>query len=285
MNLDDFMCKEPEKYNAFKMVFYGAMGCGKSTLASTFKKPFFIRTEAGLRSIPIENKSIIISESNQILQIIKALKDGLLSKKYDYKTIVLDNISGVDMLLISEVTSESTETSSSGKPLGFNAIHGGYSNATSMVEQRHESIVRALDNLQKECGVNVIYIGHELQTEKECIEKVGKFIHCGLDYTARKDRKHVYCSSAEIVARITVPMRTVLGGGTDKSGKEKSGRIVTESTKYRILDCSPQLNQETKNNIGISEPIEYFEGENPLIEIIKSKILQENKSKEKKEGK
>ncbi len=110
-------------------------------------------------------------------------------------------------------------------------------------------------------------------------------MYCGLDYTARKDRKHVYCSSADIVARISIPMRTVLGGGTDKAGKEKAGRIVTEDTHYRIFDCSPQLNQETKNNIGIQDPIEYKEGENPLIEIIKQKIMEEKKSKEHKEEK
>jgi hypothetical protein len=87
---------KPERIEKrLKVMFYGAAGCGKSTIAASFPKPYFIDTERGIEHqqyVDLLNKNGgAVFQTCDFDELIKEVK-SLISEKHDYQTLVIDPI-------------------------------------------------------------------------------------------------------------------------------------------------------------------------------------------------
>ncbi|QWY83260.1 putative NTP-binding helicase protein [Rhizobium phage RHph_X2_25] len=80
--------------------FFGGGGLGKTTLASEFPAPFYVRTGEGERApAGVKMKSFGVSETyNDIIDQV----DWMLEAEHDRRTFVLDALDGLELLIRSE---------------------------------------------------------------------------------------------------------------------------------------------------------------------------------------
>ena len=82
-----------------RIMVYGTPGTGKTTFATTFPKPIFIRSESGL----VDNEFTkdvatfpeIVSDYNDLIEAIGSLID----QDHNFETVVLDSIDWFDVAL------------------------------------------------------------------------------------------------------------------------------------------------------------------------------------------
>jgi hypothetical protein len=102
--------KVPEFIRA---IFYGAPGGGKTTLASTFPKPFFIDADKGMASVTIDLPKISIDKAQSdpyglIVQVLEdaKLKRGIFAEggmAYGTQTLVFDSLTTIGELLLAQI--------------------------------------------------------------------------------------------------------------------------------------------------------------------------------------
>lgn len=129
-------------------VFYAGAKSGKTTLASEFPAPLYVRTGKGERApAGVTMKSFGVSES---YQDVVDQADWMLEAEHDRKTYVLDSADGLEQHIFAEVCSKNKVASIEEIPYGK-----GYSQAS---EIWHEFIAKMLE--LKEAGFYVVVIAH-----------------------------------------------------------------------------------------------------------------------------
>lgn len=129
-------------------VFYAGAKSGKTTLASEFPVPLYVRTGKGERApAGVTMKSFGVSDSyGDIIDQI----DWMLEAEHDRKTFVLDSADGLEQHIFAEVCAKNKVSSIEEIPYGK-----GFSQAT---EIWHEFINKVLQ--LKEAGFYVVIIAH-----------------------------------------------------------------------------------------------------------------------------
>lgn len=102
--------KETASRKPLKVLLYGPAGAGKTTYAATFPDPVFLDLEGGLRST-VEVKSVLRFPPNPEDEIVSsgqigefyALCRGFDPKKAPFKTIVIDSLNEVQVLVTKRV--------------------------------------------------------------------------------------------------------------------------------------------------------------------------------------
>lgn len=129
-------------------VFYAGAKSGKTTLASEFPAPLYVRTGKGERApAGVVMKSFGVSESYQ--DVIDQA-DWLLEAEHDRKSYVLDSADGLEQHIFAEVCRKNKVASIEDIPYGK-----GYAQAT---EIWHEFIDKMLQ--LKAAGFYVVIIAH-----------------------------------------------------------------------------------------------------------------------------
>lgn len=129
-------------------VFYAGAKSGKTTLASEFPAPLYVRTGKGERApAGVVMKSFGVSESYQ--DVIDQA-DWLLEAEHDRKSYVLDSADGLEQHIFAEVCRKNKVASIEDIPYGK-----GYAQAT---EIWHEFVDKMLQ--LKEAGFYVVIIAH-----------------------------------------------------------------------------------------------------------------------------
>ena len=80
-----------------RILLYSIPGWGKSTFASSMPKPIFIDLEDGLEGIKAES-----FETPKSLDDIYSYIKLLIKEKHDYKTVVIDTVSSLDVFVQKE---------------------------------------------------------------------------------------------------------------------------------------------------------------------------------------
>lgn len=141
--LQDTVENEP----AFVVVYAGAKS-GKTTLASEFPAPLYVRTGKGERApAGVTMKSFGVSEN---YQDIVDQADWMLQTEHDRKTYVLDSADGLEQKIHAKVCEDNKVASIEDIPYGK-----GYAKA---LEIWHEFVAKLLE--LKEAGYYVVVIAH-----------------------------------------------------------------------------------------------------------------------------
>ena len=224
----------------------GNPGTGKTSLAATFPKAFLIRTqgEALPRDVPDDKMPLSLDEVSSEAQLWDQLL-ALCNEEHDFKTLIIDSVTGLEGLFTAEVLN------SDPKAKGIQTALGGYGAGRDAVAAKHARVRKAAETLRKRRGMNVVFIAHADVNRIDPPDSEGYS-----QYTLRLHSKSMapYVDSVDLVGFIK--QQTVL------RGDEGNRKAVT--TGERVLTTYLTPATISKNRYGISEDIDFVQGENPL---------------------
>jgi len=227
----------------------GDAGMGKSTLASTFPKPIFIRAEDGLQAIPLDQRP----DAFPVLATVDDLwtqLGSLIKEEHEYKTVVIDSVTALERLFVQHVIDSDPK-----KPASINQALGGYGTGMQAVASLHHRIRKAAGLLNGTRGMHVVFIAH---AETETLELPDQDAYSR--YTLRLGKKSLapYVDDSDLVGFLK--LQTFVRG---EEGKKKA-----ISTGQRVLVAYATPANVSKNRYGITEDIPVNQNENPLTQFI-----------------
>lgn len=130
------------------ILLYGTDGCGKSTFASNAPNPIFIGNEDGATFLDVAKMPPVkdwFSFKEQLLE--------LQTEKHDYKTLVIDSLDWMELLLHNKICQEY-------KVKSINNAAGGFGAGLKEALNNWQSIKDTLNYLRDKRGMNIIIIAH-----------------------------------------------------------------------------------------------------------------------------
>lgn len=124
-----------------KLLIYGYNGVGKSTFASHAKNPIFLDLEGNIDHLSVDKQPL--STYDEVCQFLNAL----IHQDHDYKTVIIDSIDKLEVLITDRINSLPKSETSYGQ---------GY---VKLSKEIHDFLTKldALRNIKK---INIILIGH-----------------------------------------------------------------------------------------------------------------------------
>ena len=236
---------------------YSESGLGKTTLASKFPSPVFIRAEDGLVAIPRAERPAAfpkIGSSKELFDQLKALIQG----PHEFKTVVIDTISVLEEIFINDVVSEWKESNPMKvkSSTSIKTVHGGYGAGYEAVANLHGRVRKAAE-LLKDKGINVVFLIHST-TEILDLPDCEPYTR----YTFNMNKRSLvhYKENVDLVGFIKLE--------TFAQGEKEDRFKKAVSAGQRVLVCYAVANNVSKNRFGIEEDILINKGENPLLQYI-----------------
>lgn len=220
----------------------GDSGVGKTSFAATFPKPLFICVEDGIKSIPKEKRPPSLPLVRNVDNLWAQLK-AVIDEQHDYKTIVIDSVTQLDILFTEKVLTDSNTNNIARAEGGFGA---GYS-ALSALHAR----VRRFGEKCLSKGLNVVFIAH---ADMQMIDLPDAEPYSR--YTVKLHKKSLshYVDNVDLVGQVR------LESFIDKDKRK------AKSDGTRVLRCYANVSGITKNRYGITKDIELKPFANPFIE-------------------
>jgi hypothetical protein len=239
--------KSPEKRPVF-FTFVAEGGMGKTTLASMFPSPVFIRTEDGTKSIEHRDDVALFPVAKSSREVFEAIT-ALIQEDHSFKTVVLDSITQLNTTIEAEIVKND------GKARSINQAAGGYGAGYSAVAMIHQEIREALDVLATMKKMHVVFLAH---ADSETVDLPDQ--EAFTRYTIRMHKKSVshYSDNVDLVGFIKLKTYTT-GDGNKKKALSDGQRIIT---------CYPTPSHISKNRFGIDGDIAWDFGKNPFINFL-----------------
>jgi len=223
----------------------GDAGTGKTSLAATFPNPIFIRAEDGLQSVPPGQRPdafpVLKSSAELFDQLI-----ALLKEPHEYSTLVIDSVSKLEEIFVREILEGDPRAK------GINQALGGYGNGPSAVAALHGRVRKAAAMLNEAKHMAVVFIAHaDLETMRP---------PDGDDYTRYslrmmpKSLPH-YVDDVDLVGFVRL-VSALRGAEGDRK------KIVSNGDRELIAFATAA--SVSKNRYGITEPLDFEPGTNPL---------------------
>jgi hypothetical protein len=160
-NLNDFLqVKKPVRH--FKAVFYSAPGVGKTYLAAHSENPVFLRTEDRHRYLPVDCAMLplVTSFRGDGNSDISSLAEQFLlleSTEHDYKTLVVDGLSGISSIFTAYILANTMKSDGS---KAKSLIDYGYNAGYSYVIQLWSWFFSVLDRIAQKRNMDIILLAH-----------------------------------------------------------------------------------------------------------------------------
>lgn len=228
----------------------GDAGTGKTSLAAEFPKPIFIRGEDGVGRI---SRKVNSPDAFPTLTNTAMLWDqlmALLNEEHDYSTLVVDSVTKLEELFMREILEKDT------KAKGINQAYGGYGNGPAAVAAMHGRVRKAAGLLNEKRQMAVIFIAH---AATEVVRPPDMEDHSRYSIKMMPKGISHYVDDVDLVGYVRLSM--ALRGDDDD-------RKLVVSTGDREFVCHPTAASITKNGLGITEPLPFAEGTNPLADAL-----------------
>ena len=248
MALNDLL-SSPTKNRPMIVTIVGEAGLGKTTLASTFPNPIFLRTEDGTMSLDGREDVALLPVASTVEECFSYI-EMLGSEEHNFKTLVVDSITQFNTLIEKEVLESDKKAKS------LNSALGGYGAAYSAVSETHRKFREWCGALSSDKNMHIVFIAH---TDTETIDQPDGDNYSR--YTIRMHKKSVshYSDNVDVIAYLKLKTFTI--GATDKKKK-----AVSDGT--RIITAYPIANHISKNRLGIDSDIVVRNGENPFLQYL-----------------
>ena len=230
----------------------GDAGLGKTSLAASFPKPIFIRSEDGLRSVPEK----MMPDAFPLIKSVEELwaqLTALIREDHDYQTLVIDTITTLDTIFTDHVLESDPK-----KPKSLNQAHGGYGAGRDMIASLHRRVRNAAGMLMDR-GMNVVFVAH---AETVRIEPPDAPPYT--KYAMRMNEKSTLPYIDNVDAIGFIRLETYVTGDGDVK------KAVSDGT--RQLVCHAMAANVSKNRFGISDPITLEIGVNPFAQYLPKPI-------------
>jgi len=227
----------------------GDSGIGKTSLAAAFPKPIFIRAEDGLQAVPAANRPDafpVLTDSDMLWNQLKAI----IHEPHDYQTLVIDSVTSLERMFIADVMRSDPKAKS------INSALGGYGAGVNAVAAMHQRVRKAAGLANTMRNMHVVFVAHaDVETMK--LPDTDDYMR----YSLRLPSKSAppYVDDVDVVGFVKLVMFTK---GDDGDRKKAI------STGDRQLVCHAVAANVSKNRFGITEPLDFVHGENPLAHVI-----------------
>lgn len=236
--------QSPQQNRPLIMTIVADGGMGKTTLASLFPSPVFIRTEDGTQSIK-DRKDVALFPVAQSIQDVMDCIAVLQSDSHKFRTVVVDSITRFNSMVEAFILAQDP------KAKGLNQAHGGYGNAYDAVAKIHSAFRDACSYLSITKKMNVVYIAH---ASTETIDPPDGEPFTRYSIPVHKKSLPVYTNDVDVVAYIKMKTYTTGDGNTKKA--------LTDGS--RIITCYPTPSHISKNRLGIKDDLVFVENQNPF---------------------
>ena len=243
MSLKELINKD--KKDAMVATILADAGMGKTTFASTFPNPIFIRAEDGLGLLDVDALPLI----KKVDDLWEQLK-MLIHEEHDYKTVVIDSVTALETLFTDYVVDNDPK-----KPKSINQAMGGYGAGLAAVAAMHQRARKAAQ-LLVEKGINVVFISH---ADTATIELPDSDPYTRYSLRLGKRSVQPYVDNVDLVGFIKLETFITGDGDRKKAISDGTRGLVTYATAANV----------SKNRFGIKEDLVLSEGVNPLGEYIK----------------
>lgn len=240
---------EKPKPRAPVITLFADAGVGKTRAAATFPNCLFIRAEDGMQSIPADEKPDafpIVENSTQLFDQLMAL----IKEDHDYSTLVIDSVSALETMFGKEVV-DADEKNNLAK------AGGGYGGGYQLVANMHARVRKAAAILNEKKHMAIVFLSHA-ETVKVSPPDMEDYTQYSLRLNEKYSQKF-YIDDVDIVGFIR--LASALRGG-DKERK----RVISDGQRELIAYSTPA--SVSKNRYGITAPIPFNEGENPLAKAL-----------------
>lgn len=253
------------------LTIVGAPGTGKTTLGAMFPAPIFMCAEDGsavfenwdsdaaptlLPAIPKSQKGA------STIETVRAQMRELLTAPHDYKTLVIDSITSLNVMLEAEIALRD----------GVGNVAdaaGGYHKGYIELSQWHADIIYMCNVLRHRKEMAVIFLAHQgIDKVKNRPDDASQYSVYGIDM--HRDSSALYVSQSDAVLYIKHD-EFVTGQETNRKGQTtKYGRIV-QSGERKIITSGDGLTGyvSAKNRYQMDNEIPLPLGENPILKYIK----------------
>lgn len=251
MAIDLTKLTKPDGNRPVIMTIVGEGGLGKTTLAAMFPNPVFIRTEDGSQSL--SGADVALMPLAQSTKDIYEQIEALATQKHDFKTLVLDSITQLNILIEAEIVANDDK-----RPKSINQALGGYGAGHNAVSEQHRMIREYCGALSTERNMHIIFIAH---ADSETLDLPDSDPYTR--YTIRMNKRSVSHYSDNVDCVAFLKLKRFLKGEAD----DKVKRAV--SNGERIITCYPTASHISKNRFGISQDLPYTLDSNPFSQFIK----------------
>lgn len=228
----------------------GEAGTGKTSFAATFPKPIFIRVEDGLgritKKVEMPDAFPVCSSSDMLFDQIMAL----LKEEHDYSTVVIDSVTKLEEMFTREILEKD------GRAKTLATALGGYGAGYQALSGMHNRVRKAAGALNDKRQMAVIFIGHaDLETMR--LPDTDDYQRHSLRLNAKSIAPYV--DDVDVVG--FVRLASALRG-------DEGERKKVVSTGEREFVCHSTAASVSKNGLGITAPLPFPEGTNPLAEAL-----------------
>lgn len=241
---------KPEERPPIITILAGA-GLGKTSLAASFPKPIFIRTEDGLQAIPKDKRpdAYPVATSGKML-VDQLMHLGKSVPVGTYQTLILDSITPLDAFFIKEVMQSDNKA-----PRTINQALGGYGAGMKAVGKMHQDLMDLLLRVVRRHRMTLVIIAHST-VERLDPPDGESFTKYGIRLA--KESLAPWVDQVDMVAFVQLQKMMV-----GDEGKKKA-----KSFGEREIICHSAAANESKNRYGIEEPVDFPKGVNPLLALI-----------------
>ena len=227
----------------------GDAGMGKTSLAAAFPKPIFIRSEDGMQSIPEHMRPSAFPVANDAKTLWEQLT-AVIHEPHDYQTLVIDSVTALERLFVADVLAQDPKAKS------INQALGGYGAGTAAVAAMHQRVRKGAGLANTKRGMHVVFVAHA-DIENMKLPDADDYMR----YSLRLPSKSLppYVDDVDVVGFVRLEMFTKGDDGDRK-------RAI--STGDRELIVHATASNVSKNRYGLTEPMPFKAGENPLAAVI-----------------
>lgn len=254
--------QKPNTKTPLIMTIYGPAGSGKTSLACTLPNPFLIRTQGEQlpRDVPEDQMPVSLAPVGQRTKEHNGKRvwddadlweqfQALLTEDHEFKTLIIDSVTGLEELFIQSVVELDTKN-----PKSVVQAAGGYGAGRAAVRAKHQRVRKAAELLRDRKGMNVVFLAH---VEIDRLDPPDGDPYTSYSLQLHKESAPVYVNSCDLVGFLK--QETFVMG---EEGSSKKARTSGE----RILSVEMTPASVSKNRLGIDKDIPVKKGVNPFAD-------------------
>jgi hypothetical protein len=202
-----------------------------------------------MQSIPEHMRPSAFPVANDAKTLWEQLT-AVIHEPHDYQTLVIDSVTALERLFVADVLAQDPKAKS------INQALGGYGAGTAAVAAMHQRVRKGAGLANTKRGMHVVFVAHA-DIENMKLPDADDYMR----YSLRLPSKSLppYVDDVDVVGFVRLEMFTKGDDGDRK-------RAI--STGDRELIVHATASNVSKNRYGLTEPMPFKAGENPLAAVI-----------------